>query len=72
MLKIRILFLCATATLANSKRQLAPWGPHARVRARVGDLMIDSHGYGQYLGQYLAPSEDLVTFGSLCDVLEHF
>ena len=43
-----------------------------RVRARVGDLMMDSDGHGQYLGQYLAPSEDLVTFGALCDILENF
>ena len=35
-------------------------------------LHMDSDGHGQYLGQYLAPSEDLVTFGALCDVLEHF
>ena len=47
-------------------------GRRKRVRARVGDPMMDSDGHGQYLVQYLAPSEDLVTFGALCDVLEHF
>ena len=47
-------------------------GRRKRVRERVGDLMMDSDGHGKYLGQYLAPSEDLVTFGALCDVLEHF
>ena len=43
-------------------------GLRVRVRARVGDLMMDSDGHGQYL----APSEDLVTFGALCDILENF
>ena len=47
-------------------------GRRERVRAQVGDLMMDSDGHGQYLGQYLAPSEDLVTFGALCDILENF
>ena len=47
-------------------------GRSERVRAQVGDLMMDSDGHGQYLGQYQAPSEDLVTFGALCDVLGHF
>ena len=47
-------------------------GLRVRVRARLGDLMMDSGGHGQYLVQYLTPSEDLVTFGALCDVLEHF
>ena len=42
------------------------------VPVRVGDLMMDSDGHGQYLGQYLAPSEDLVKFELVCDVLEHF
>ena len=53
-------------------RQLAPGRPYARVRARVGDPMVDSGGHGQYLVQYLTPSEDLVTFGALCDVVENF
>ena len=51
---------------------LAPGGPCASVRAQGGNLMMDSDGHGQYLGQYQAPSEDLVTFGALCDVLGHF
>ena len=53
-------------------RLLAPGGPHARVPARGGTPMVDSDGHGQCLGQYLAPSEDLVTFGALCDILENF
>ena len=51
---------------------LAPEGPHAHVRAQGSNPMMDSDGHCQYLGHYLAPSEDLVTFGSLCEVLEHF
>ena len=43
-------------------------GRRKRVRERVGDLMMDSDGHGQYL----APCEDLVKFGALCQFLEHF
>ena len=42
------------------------------VPAPVSDLIMDSDGHGEYLGQYLAPSEDLVMFRALCDVSEHF
>ena len=49
-------------------RLLALEGPCAHVRARVGNLMVDSDGHGHYL----APSEDLVKFGALCQFLEHF
>ena len=38
------------------------------MRGRGGNQMLDSGG----LFQYLAPSEDLVTFGALCDVLGNF
>ena len=43
-------------------------GRRERVRARVGDLMMDSDWHGQYL----APSEDLVKFGPMSHFLWGF